>query len=746
MIPKIAYFYWNKETNLSYLRYTTLLTFRKLHPDWTINLYYSDSKKCAKWAGGEDQDFFTNNKENNYFNSLKNLDVNVLEYKKHTEKAPNYISDFFRWDILNQTGGWYFDLDQIFIKNFDGLCKNDFVIDGSPSCFVGVVGSIPNCKITDFINKNINILYNPDFYNCIGPWFIKSLFQKPGDPYLLNLLKEYRILLTEREVFYPVHPDNVLDIFEKDTTINNSYCIHWYGGHPISQKYNKLLTENNFSNYKNTITNNFNQVMNIKPAKITFGIIVVNGEPWIEPLLKNIYDQAYSICIAEGATKNWKDTNNFQTPRSTDNTLSIIKNFPDPGKKIRLITPDNFYEEKLEQCNTWLQQAPKDTDYVWEVDTDEFYHKKDIDLMINLLTIHQYTYVEFPVLNFFKSMDYIATGGDGWGYDTPFPRIFKYYPGCKWDNHRPPTILDQNGTDYRNINPLNGKDNPIKMYHYSYVTDKQVLEKIRYYTKTFNRDYYNEWYLPFYKEWTPENRIALETKYSAHPSRPNGKTKRFNKKHPDIIQQYFKTKNENIIIRLDDFPTGIRPLLKDITPLVEILSKFCYHFKNVNLGIIPKLLTPEYFSLIKDLEFNPCIHGYDHHYFQFSKLLDKDPFNKNTILNGFNEFENNSKEEIRNKLKESKDILEQYFQKDITTYIPPCNIIDENTKEILQELNLQVNSELGFYGRLLEMDMTKKLKFVTLHLTWEYDDLTWKNKNKEEWLLKLEELKNENMV
>ena len=60
MIPKIAYFYWNDNTPLSYLRYLTLKTFRSLHPDWDVYLYQSGADVNSKWVGLESQDFLHN--------------------------------------------------------------------------------------------------------------------------------------------------------------------------------------------------------------------------------------------------------------------------------------------------------------------------------------------------------------------------------------------------------------------------------------------------------------------------------------------------------------------------------------------------------------------------------------------------------------------------------------------------------------------------------------------------------------
>ena len=72
--------------------------------------------------------------------------------------------------------------------------------------------------------------------------------------------------------------------------------------------------------------------------KISFGIIVVNGEPFIKYNLENLYPHAHEILIVEGAVEKFKHAS---TPdgHSLDNTVKIIKEFPDPENKIKLIQP-----------------------------------------------------------------------------------------------------------------------------------------------------------------------------------------------------------------------------------------------------------------------------------------------------------------------------------------------------------------------------------------------------------------------
>jgi mannosyltransferase OCH1-like enzyme len=255
MIPKIAYFYWNDNTPLSYFRYLTLETFRKLHPEWQMKLYQSNADVNSKWKGPESQDFLQEKNGVNYITKCNELDVDVLPYNKHSEKMPNFISDFFRWEMLSSTGGWFFDLDQIFLKNMNDLCDYDFVIDGSDNCYVGVVGLAKN-EIGQFIYDNIQHAYDPDHYCSIGPWFMLSLLKRPGNPKLFKIMEKYNILLAPLEYFYPINSsDDVNELYFKNVEVSNdSYAIHWYGGHPTSQEYNKHSTEEKFFKPTNTIT------------------------------------------------------------------------------------------------------------------------------------------------------------------------------------------------------------------------------------------------------------------------------------------------------------------------------------------------------------------------------------------------------------------------------------------------------------------------------------------------------------
>ncbi len=85
-------------------------------------------------------------------------------------------------------------------------------------------------------------------------------------------------------------------------------------------------------------------------VRITFGIIVLNGEPFTQYCIKALYPHAYGIIIAEGACEG---AQNIATPdaHSRDGTLEILKELKrkeDPENKITIVTaedeghPDGF--------------------------------------------------------------------------------------------------------------------------------------------------------------------------------------------------------------------------------------------------------------------------------------------------------------------------------------------------------------------------------------------------------------------
>ena len=280
--------------------------------------------------------------------------------------------------------------------------------------------------------------------------------------------------------------------------------------------------------------------------KITFGIIVLNGEPFVEYNLRSLYPFAHEIIVVEGAVPgaaSIADSNGH----SNDGTLKILKNLKkqhDPDNKLHIITAEDegysngFWPgEKDEQSKAFAKRATGN--YLWQVDIDEFYKSEDIKTVINILVNDPtITAVSFKMITFWGELDYTC---DGWYLRrgaNQFHRLFKWKTGYDYSTHRPPTVLNENGVDLREINWLNAKElerKGIYLYHYSLLFPKQVHEKCIYYQEAEWAKRENA------KEWAEENYDKLSNPFRVHNvyNFPSW-LKRFKGSHPAAVQQLWQ--------------------------------------------------------------------------------------------------------------------------------------------------------------------------------------------------------------
>lgn len=278
--------------------------------------------------------------------------------------------------------------------------------------------------------------------------------------------------------------------------------------------------------------------------KITFGIIVLNGEPFTRYCLRGLYPFAHEIIVAEGASPK-ASAIATRDGHSRDGTLKILRDFQqneDPENKLIIVTAedeghtDGFWPgEKDEQSQAYAKRATGD--YLWQVDIDEFYKPEDMRKIIQMLQDDpQITAVSFKQITFWGGFDFVT---DGWylrrGANI-FHRLFKWGPESRYVTHRPPTVHDLRGRDLRDIKWIDGPElarNGIIMYHYSLVFPKQVQEKCEYYSQALWATHARE-----ACEWAENNFFHLKNPYRVHNvyQYPSW-IQRFEGEHPPAIQQ-----------------------------------------------------------------------------------------------------------------------------------------------------------------------------------------------------------------
>lgn len=233
--------------------------------------------------------------------------------------------------------------------------------------------------------------------------------------------------------------------------------------------------------------------------RITFGIIVLNGEPFTRYNLRALYPFAHQIIVVEGASPK---AAHIASPdgHSIDGTLDLLRRFiaeEDPERKITLVTaeddghPNGFWPgEKDQQSQAYARRATGD--WLWQIDIDEFYLPADMQRVCQFLATHPATTcLTFNAYHFWGGFDYMVEGGlflnhnfqgEPWG---AYRRLFRWQPGFQYLTHRPPTLGDATGNDItalqkRNLS-RNPVDAPMMMYHYTNVFPKQVIPKGAYY-------------------------------------------------------------------------------------------------------------------------------------------------------------------------------------------------------------------------------------------------------------------------
>lgn len=332
--------------------------------------------------------------------------------------------------------------------------------------------------------------------------------------------------------------------------------------------------------------------------KITFGIIVLNGEPFIRYCLRSIYPFAYEIIIVEGGHEDARSvcTHDGHSIDSTLESLYKFKKEEDTENKLTIITKNGFWPKKdeLGRCRTAQSRAYAEKatgDYLWQIDIDEFYKKEDMLRIIRMLNNDpSITAISFKQKSFWGGIDYLSESyallrnKGGWN------RIFKWNTGYKYITHEPPTIQDEKGIDLHTKYWVSGeimKSKNIYMYHYSLLFPWQVEQKLKVY-----RDEKPEYYSGIV-EWAQNNYFRLENPFRVHnlyhvPSW----LERFRGRHPEqVIRMMRDIKDGKVsaeLRRTDDIELLLKSkkyslkiiLLKIANPIELILTQL-YRVKNI---------------------------------------------------------------------------------------------------------------------------------------------------------------------
>jgi hypothetical protein len=193
------------------------------------------------------------------------------------------------------------------------------------------------------------------------------------------------------------------------------------------------------------------------------------------------------------------------------------------------------------------------------------------------------------------------------------------------------------------------------------------------------------------------------------------------------------------LLRVDDYPTGVRPILEDLSSIHDVLSLIDDAGLPFHLGIVPSILEERMLPFLRGLsQLVVSQHGVEHGYAKHSKILidAADPNNQRGTVSGFDEFAGQPYTEILEKLRMGRQSLEARLGQTPLSYIPPCNASNRNTGRALEASGFcYILSEkpvagcdlpvIGsdFYDRSSAFKFGSRPNVASLHVTWEADML-----------------------
>ncbi|MBN1631262.1 MAG: glycosyltransferase family 2 protein [Thermoleophilia bacterium] len=255
--------------------------------------------------------------------------------------------------------------------------------------------------------------------------------------------------------------------------------------------------------------------------RVTFGIIVLNGEPFTRYCLRSLYPFAHQIVVVEGGHE---DTRAVATSdgHSIDGTLEALRRFKaqeDPLDKVEIVTRDGFWPKTDElgrhrtaQSRAYAERATGD--YLWQVDIDEFYRPEDMAAVLSMLgTNPQVTAVSFRTRTFWGRPQYVADCWDLRRGARDYHRLFKWGAAYRYVTHEPPTVIDNMGRDLRRLNWIRADETAkrgVYLFHYSLLFPWQVEQKVRIY-KDEKPDVMGD-----IVDWATHGYFALERPYRVH--------------------------------------------------------------------------------------------------------------------------------------------------------------------------------------------------------------------------------------
>ena len=312
-IPRVLHLYWDG-ASMSFLQYLTVKSFMVHHPGWCVKLYMPAIRYANHtWASFEQKDPYTGK---DYLDWIFDLDIEISSVDfddwGFNNDIPEVVkSDFLRYKILGEEGGYWCDFDVLFFNSIESmysavealhiggdsqnvdtiLCP---VIKGSRLQYytIGFLASSPENPFFIHLANACSQHLDVNKYQSIGVNMIKELYPDVND-----ILSKYHgainFAVLPHQVYLPLEYNQTDIIFEDGSDYdfpNYTIGVHWFNGHPNAKKFQNKLGD---------------------PARSipVSGAIYRFLQPYLEPVKvnKDMISPGISSSIVERLTQTFED-------------------------------------------------------------------------------------------------------------------------------------------------------------------------------------------------------------------------------------------------------------------------------------------------------------------------------------------------------------------------------------------------------------------------------------------------------
>lgn len=372
----------------------------------------------------------------------------ITNFKNPLKLIKGLPKDKYQWNIVGK-------VPEMFNTEFDRLCEENYDI------------SIHN-KLSD--KEKFEIINDSDI--LVHP----SLFEGYGMPPM--------------EAIYFNKPVIVFDLPVLRETYGNSLNYVEFGNYSSFIQKIKEIARNTHENKReidlyDDYIRNFIKIKRLADdllrvigiPKITAGIIVNNGEDYLEYAIKSIYHLLSQIIIVVGSVKDY----GIKEYEKTYDIINKLKN-KDYLNKIVFVGNNFVYNNKIEMQNEITKRV--EGEYYLKLDHDEIWKPETLVKAIDYMIRNKLDILRMPFYHFWLSFKKIAKDNNG-KWSTRHPRIWKW----KNDFHHNKSFnyfVDKKNVKvskpfYNEMEFISSNEDD-KIFHFGYVRELNIMQnKIKYY-------------------------------------------------------------------------------------------------------------------------------------------------------------------------------------------------------------------------------------------------------------------------